>query len=262
MKLGKRPPRHDPRTLKLAKYIRIQELPAAPAVVDWTRAVPAWPMLANDRVGNCVEAGQLHMIMAWLANAVNQATAPTDQDAIALYSAITGYLPGDDSTDNGTDMLSALKYWRKTGICVGGTVHRIGAFAQVNVNDPRELKAALWLFGGLFTGWALPKSVQGATEWKVPLSGPRLCGKPGSWGGHCAPLASDDSTGELRAITWGALMPVAPGFPPVYCDECFAIISDDWLRNGQAPSGFNAGQLAADLAALDQPVPGTPVAVK
>jgi hypothetical protein len=52
-------------------------------------------------------------------------------------------------------------------------------------------------------------------------------------------------------VTWGALQQLSWAWFAAYCDEAYAIITQDWLEaNGQAPSGFDTAQLQADLAQL------------
>jgi hypothetical protein len=250
-KLGKQPKRSDQRTFKLSKYLKISELPAAPPAVDWTKAVPRWGMLLNDQLGDCVIAGMMHLTMGWRANAGNPPPQPVDSEVIAAYSAIGGYVPGDSSTDRGCNMLNALNYWRNTGISIGGETHKILAFAEVNLKDDAEVKAALWLFGGLFTGFEMPQSAANAATWTVASGFPHGKSQPGSWGGHCAPLAAENGAGCFQTITWGELMPTAHNFVADYCDEAYAVLSPEWFqRNGQAPCGFDLAALQADLAAL------------
>jgi len=254
-KLGKKARRSDQRTFKLAKYLKIPELPAAPPAMDWSKAVANYGMLLNDQLGCCVIAGMMHLAMGWQANAgtapAGSPALPADSDVIAAYRAIGGYNPADPSTDHGCNMLDALNYWRSTGLTIGGTVHKIAAFAEVNLKNDAEVKAALWLFGGLFTGFAMPESADGADSWTVPVCGLHGKGKPGSWGGHCAPLAAEDGAGSFKAITWGELMPTAHNFVADYCDEAYAVLSPEWLeQNGQSPCGFDLAALQADLSAL------------
>jgi hypothetical protein len=250
-KLGRQPKRTDSRTLKLSKYLKISELPAAPPAVDWTKAVPSYGMLLNDRLGDCVIAGMMHLAMGWQANAGIPPAAPTDAEVIAAYSAIGGYDPLNPSTDRGCNMLDALTYWRNTGITIAGRKNQIAAFAEVNLSNDAEVKAALWLFGGLFTGFQLPKSAENAGRWTVPSCGPHGKGRPGTWGGHCAPLAAESGSGDFQVITWGALLPAAHNFIGDYCDEAYAVLSAAWMEaNGHAPCGFDWAALQADLAAL------------
>jgi hypothetical protein len=243
MKLGKLPHRHDPRTLRLAKYLPAV-LPDPPEPFAWSPRVPSWPMLKNDDVGDCTVAGALHLEQVWTA-ANGRAYNPTDTEAISAYSAITGYRPGDDSTDNGAVLLDVLNYWRAHGI--GG--HRISAFAQVDAADPIHVMTAIWLFGGLYIGLELPTSCQDQTLWNCTdyRDGDRA---PGSWGGHCVILTDYDAQG-LTCITWGAKKRLTWGFLDTYSDEAWAIISPDFLNaQAQSPALFNREQLLADLARI------------
>ncbi len=74
-------------------------------------------MYLNDQLGCCVEAAAAHMIQQWNFYAGHPAK-PTDQDVLSAYEAVGGYVPGDPNSDNGTDMLAFLNWWRQTGsIC-------------------------------------------------------------------------------------------------------------------------------------------------
>src|SRR2546425_5072413 len=48
MKLGKRAPRRDRRTLQLANYLRLGALPVLPAQQDWSVKVTFWGMMEKD----------------------------------------------------------------------------------------------------------------------------------------------------------------------------------------------------------------------
>ena len=57
VKLGKRPRRHDPRTLQLARYLKgAGQVPPLqpPASVDYTQGIKNWGMMLNDQLGCCV----------------------------------------------------------------------------------------------------------------------------------------------------------------------------------------------------------------
>ncbi len=90
--------------------------------------------------------------------------------------------------------------------------------------------------------------VQNHQPWSVPPGGPTGDGQPGSWGGHAVPVVAYDAR-TLTVVTWGALQAMTWSFWDAYCDEGYAIISNDYL-NGQeqAPQGFSLQQLQADLA--------------
>lgn len=250
-KLGKKAPRLDSRNLKLANYLKPGVTFNPPAESSWVVDVPSWGMMENDQLGDCVIAGAGHSIQQWTFYVKEklgqgQMVVVPDNQILTAYEKVGGYVPGDPSTDNGCDMLTALKYWRKTGI--GG--HKILAFVQVDPTKPLEWMSAIELFGNLYIGLALPLSAQNQEAWTVPDGGPEGDGSPGSWGGHCVPIMAY-SPQSLTCVTWGQTLKMSHNFFAGYCDEAYAVLSQDWLDAQQvAPSSFNLAQLQEDLAAL------------
>jgi hypothetical protein len=249
MRLGKRSVRHDPRTLQLAKYIQ-PTLPPNPPSVDWTYGMKHFPMYANDRLGDCTCAAAAHLIHVWTkaSHMLSHAKAtdvPLQDEVIAAYERVSGYRPEDPDTDQGAIMLNVLRFWRKTGIAQ----HRIGAFASVEVQSREHVLDGLWLFGGLYAGIALPLSAKGQAVWEVPANGARGQGERGSWGGHAVPIVAADPRG-LTVVTWGALKRMSWAFWKSYGDECYAVLSDDFLANDKAPNGFDITELRNDLRLL------------
>jgi hypothetical protein len=253
LKLGKHPPRHDPRTLLFATYATAA-LPAPPNTLDLTKKVKgAWGMMDNDQIGDCTCAAAGHLMMEWTANAQSKMFTPSDQDIVEAYSAITGYNPTTGANDNGAQEIDVLNYWRQQGIAG----HKIEAFMALEPSNNTHVKDGVWIFGGVYIGLALPKTAQSQTSnkqvWSVPPGGTSGDGAPGSWGGHAVPVVAYDSR-SLTVVTWGALQAMTWGFWAAYCDEAYAILSADYLKqkNGQtvAPNGFNLAQLQEDLADL------------
>jgi uncharacterized membrane protein YgcG len=169
----------------------------------------------------------------------------TNQEVIAAYTAITGYDPTTGANDNGANELDVLKYWRTTGIAG----HTIGAFAEVNPASHQEVEQAVYLFGGIYLGLNMPKTAQAQTSANEPWdvgTGPDA--EPGSWGGHAVPLLAYDQD-SLTVVTWGALQKMTWSFLDKYCEEAYALISQDWLSAaGNSPAGLNLQQLTSDLA--------------
>lgn len=55
----------------------------------------------------------------------------------------------------------------------------------------------------------------------------------------------------ITCRTWGALQPVTWSFWEAYCEEAYAIVSNDYLTGKKTTSqGFNLQQLQADLQDL------------
>ena len=247
-KLGKKSARHDARTLMLSAYVD-GALPPPPTTVDWSKAVPRWPMFKNDSIGDCTCAAAGHIVQGWTGNA-RQLVTVTDAAVLEMYSAITGFDPANpDATDNGAVCLDVLKFWRKIGIrWPGGALDALGAFAYCNPKNTTLVKDAVYLMGGLYCGVQLPISAQNQRVWDVvPHSSDNI---PGSWGGHCINIIGYDPR-YLTCVTWGALLKMTWAFWQTYCDEAYALFDSDWIGTaGKAPNGIDIAALKADLAKL------------
>ena len=247
-KLGKLPAKIDSRTLKFSDYIDVG-LPAPPNHRNWAqkKAIPTWPMMANDQIGDCTIAAAGHMVELWTADESGTATIIPDSQIIAAYSAISGYDPATGNNDVGCAILDVLNYWRTTGI--GGD--KIYAYMSATPTNHTQIQQAMFVFGAVDIGINLPLTAQnqtgGGRKWAVPPGGAVGDGAPGSWGGHSVPIVSYDQTG-LLVVTWGALQFMTWGFLDTYCDEAYAVLSEtDWVSKGKNPLGLNMAQLRADL---------------
>jgi hypothetical protein len=238
--LGKLPVRTDVRTLALARYVDSSRLPTPPDAFEETNGVDSWPMYANDRIGDCTTAAAAHMIEAWTAAGQGQAIVLSERAVLDAFGHVK--LTDPVTGEEGAIELDVLRYWRKSGI--GG--HAIGAYARVAVWDQKLVQTAAWLFGGLYIGLQLPLTAhaQPVWDWTGSLAGPA---RPGSWGGHAVDVVRYDRNG-LTVVTWGRLQELTWSFWARYCDEAYCIISDDFLKQGNAPNGFDLAALEADLA--------------
>lgn len=245
-RLGKLPPKFDPRTLRFGKYLA-PDLAPPPSSVDYATPVRNWPMMANDTTGDCTCAAAGHMIEEWTAN-TGKVRILSDATILTAYDHFAG-----DDPDRGAAMLDVLKFWRTTGI--GGD--RIEAFAQLQPQSPSEARDAVYLFGNCYLGLALPDFAVApgsdflATSWSVPPQGPVGVAAPNPENGHCVPIVAYDAR-SAWVVTWGALKPMSWEFFQAYMDEAFAVLSPDWVSTklGRAPSGFDLATLQRDLAAI------------
>jgi hypothetical protein len=241
VKLGKKAARQDSRTIAYGNYRTTLATP--PQQAHWGHGLP-FAMLANDQYGDCVEAGYAHMVQIW-GDRAGKTFVPDNTEVLGAYTAITGFNPNDPNTDQGTDILTAVGYWKSTGL--GG--QQISAYASVSPLDRTQVSEAIAWYGGLYIGVQLPKSAQSqvGTEWTV-TTGPDAAA--GSWGGHCVPLCGYDQN-TLWCVTWGALQPMTWEFLSTYCDEAFVLLAQEWVAaSGVSPSNLAWGQLMADLANL------------
>ena len=164
---------------------------------------------------------------------------PTDKQIVAAYSAITGYNPTTGANDNGAVEIDVLNYWRQTGIAG----HKIGAYVALEPSNHNHVMDSVYIFEGCYIGVQLPISAQAQVQnhqpWSVPPGGPTGDGKPGSWGGHAVPVVAYDSRG-VTVVTWGALQVMTWSFWEAYCDEAYAILSNDYLTGKKTtPQGFS-----------------------
>lgn len=248
--LGKLQKRADHRNLHLADYT--SALPAPPDSVENGSAVTeAWGMLGNDTVGDCTCAGAGHAEMTWAAVVLKEQLQLTTDQVMAAYEAITGYQPGDPSTDKGADLLTVLNFWRQKGIAD----QQIGAFAEVAPHDLTNVKLAIDLFGVAYVGVQLPDAALPESGKIVPFTTARHWYEPKTWpnpnNGHCIVYVGYDDQG-LTSVTWGQTNPVSWDFHRAYCDELYAVISPEALKGQLLPGQFNLAQLQQDLTAISQ----------
>ena len=246
MKLGKRPPKFDARTLLLANYLT-KELNAPPASADYAKPISSWPMFGNDQYGDCTCAAAGHMIEEWTANTGTERTLSES----AILNAYNYFAHG--VADAGASMLDVLKYWRTTGI--GGD--KIHAFAQLEPHNSLQVQDTVFLFGNCYIGLELPDFAVTpgtnflTTPWIFPPTGPVGNAAPNPNNGHCVPAVAYDPR-NLWVVTWGALKPMTWQFYTTYMDEAFAVLSLDWINKHleKAPPGLNLQALESDLASV------------
>lgn len=249
LKLGRLPAKQDARTFELANYLApATQLPRVPPAYAWSpKVTTGWPMLDNDVLGCCTISAVGHEIQLWEA-ANGKVYAPSDADVIAAYSAVSGYDPATGANDNGAVLLDVLNYWRTTGLAG----HKIAAFMSIPITSPKLLMTAIYLFGGAYIGLDLPlsaqKQVAAGQPWTYTGSTDSAAG---SWGGHCVSVHDFGPTG-CTCITWGRKQFMTWQFLARYMEECWAVLSTDWLdpATGRAPNMINLAHLQADLRAL------------
>jgi hypothetical protein len=189
-----------------------------------------------------VEAAYAHQLQVWDSRA-GHPFVPSVTDTVQAYSNITGYNPAVPGSDRGTNMMSALNYWRSTGIS-GRT---ITAYARINPRTVTDIEVAIAWFGGAYIGIQLPLNCQSQSTWVI-RPGPGSAA--GSWGGHCVPIVGYGPA-SLWVNTWGNIIEMSWTFLATYCDEAYALLSEEWMESsGVSPSKLAWGQLQADLANL------------
>lgn len=249
-RLGKLPRRQDRRVPVLSAFCRAGQLAALPDAVDWARGVVSWPMMGNDRLGDCTAAALGHAVQLWTTHAQAPAVL-TDEQVVAVYRATGGYVPGDPVTDRGAVCSEVLAWWVSRGLWVNPQrLEILTAYAVLEHAATWQVKASLAWLGGVYAGLALPLTAQDQTMWDLPPASSGEAGLPGSWGGHCVLLAGYDPAG-LICVTWGGVQRMSWAFWARYADEAYALLSRDWLdTRGISPEGLDIDGLQAAMAAV------------
>lgn len=244
-KFGKLYPRFSKKMLHFEDYAT-QALPAPPLRTDWTRGFDInYGMMLNDQVGNCVEAAKGHALQTLTLDNGHMSTVP-NPIILANYEANSGYVLGDESTDNGEVEVDSLTAWQRGDF--GG--FKLDAYAGVKLTHIDHVQQCIWLMGGTFIGFSVPQSAMDQNDagkvWDVvPNDG-------GIIGGHAVWVPGYDGKFNLfTCLTWGMRQMMTWAFWQKYVDESYALKVPVWLdKSGEAPSGFMANQWDADVNAL------------
>lgn len=257
LKLGKKAFVPDDRDLLFAEFRVAATLPKVPSRFGHGSAYSNWKMLGNgpdssvepgfEGAGDCVFAGAGHETMLW--NKLGGKTVTiSGKNSISDYSAVTGYVIGDDNTDEGTDVRTALKYRQKTGIVDSkGNRHVIGAYLKLQPKNWNQLMEASFIFGIAGIGFEFPDSAMDqfneGQPWTV-VQGAQI------EGGHYVPVVGRTSAKNGGAVTWAKRQTITQDFYETYNDETWALVSQEELKNGKNERGFDYPSLVSALADL------------
>ena len=269
----------------LRQYMTGTTLPTAPDTFDFTGPAAsalamilangpdptAPPQVAGTGLGDCTAAGPGHIIDVVTANAGDPVVISA-ADAVKFYGLSTGYIIGDEATDQGGDEITVCTYWQQHGYD-GNGAHKIAGWAALTdaeLVDVAFVKSMAWLFPMMF-------GIELATSW-TQIAGNGFVWdigeEPNPSDGHCVitPLAANarglivDSWGFLGTITWAA---IAKFCANAAGGNLFAILTPEIVNaaSQKAPSGFDYAALLADLdgfggnAPATAPTPAPPVVV-
>jgi hypothetical protein len=244
--------------LSLKNYLGRKLAPAPDC--DWTKRAmrsllqmylngttsPGVPVL-----GCCVIAWLAHMFGIFNENAGGNPSIFTDAEIMSQYSLIGGYVPGDPSTDNGCDEVTALNHALQHGF----TGHHFAGYLAVDGTDKEEVRQAVWLFENLMFGMNLPDA------WISPFPSSSgflwdVAGPPNPDNGHCPGGCGTNGTGVLTS-TWAMVGTttydaIAQYTSPSSGGSLYTVLSAESLRKAilKAPNGFDFTQLVADFQAI------------
>ena len=267
MKLGRnRPANHQDvqaphRRIKLAKYVQAKEPSIAlPSSFDYSlNAAGITDAFLNQILGCCVIAAGYHGVGVATGNAGDPFVA-TDNQITEDYSAIGNYVPGDPSTDNGCDEVTALAYWQTKGFANGT---KLLTFVEIDGTNWNEVKLAAYLFEQVIVTAELPDEVvaslptiQNGFVWKKGSA-------PNPQNGHAVAgfgvIAVEPTSGQsaLEIDSWGLKGLLTQDFVGYYAipsngGGVYALLTPDLIAKGQVkdPNGVDWATLQADIASL------------
>jgi hypothetical protein len=256
--LGLKPYVHNPLFPQLRAVLHGVKTGSVPDDFDWADGLPSdVGMLGNDDVGDCVIANAFHQDSVWLQKTSKIVNVDTTENALRCYSEATGYVQGDETTDQGTDMQAFIRYWATTGIPVGTDGGRRKIIAGVET-DPRhldDLQLATFECGGASIGVMLRKNIL-----------PELTDPPDVWdfdpnaeeaGLHCVTLTGRKTSQKLwPIISWGqnGKYFVTDNFLQNCLSMSFGIISGEFVNGytGKTPLGLGLDEWQARMEAVKQ----------
>ena len=195
--------------------------------------------------GDCVFAGLTNYLrIAWEISGKGLFPG-TGKTAISNYSEVTGYVLNDASTDNGTNMHTALNWMVSTGYQdATGTRHKFGGYASIRFSNPNHLKWALYLSDeGILTGIRFGDA--NMTQFDENKAWAPVADADD---GHC--ILTD---WWLAAESWARDQKMVEDFvlgSKSQVDEAYLPVDEEGFVNGKTIEGFDSQQLLSDAQAI------------
>lgn len=250
---GRRPPKRA-RALQLGSFLT-GAVPAHPAAADYlARLGGGWGMLGNDVAGDCVAVTWAHFRRLVTALLGGREVYPSQEQVWAVYRTQNPHFDpagGADSNgpgskaDGGMDIQTLCEYLVKHGGPDG--VKAVG-FAQVNVHNTEEVKAAIAIFGALWTGITVQEVNQeqfaDGKPWDYSRTSPDEGGHSVLTGGYGGPGAGPLG-GDERFLTWAEETSFTDGFWSHKTDEAWVVIWPEHLKDDAFLAGVDLRAFAA-----------------
>lgn len=222
---------------------------AAPPSVDYLSSLPSdVGMMLNDQLGCCFEAAIYHGDQVRTLYAGGTMVTQPDADVKYLYEC-TGYIDGDESTDNGSDPAQVISYIEDNGLPEGSDGSKAKILVASFEIDPRnmgDVAEAMDACGGLMVGINASQNIMDSDVWDYDPNSPEI-------GGHeifCAKLLTPAS--NVGFISWGSsLYEMTPAFWQHQVNQCTACVWEDWAtKTGKTPFGMTIPQLRNEMSAI------------
>jgi len=237
-------PEQKAKVLPLKNFVQLAARPAPPTCDLFTKAKKTLgQMMGNDEQGDCVAVTVFKQLGIHTAEVPGgtEVTANTNE-VLKWYHEVGG--PGD----NGLYIIEALNHARDKGFKTVGVVHKIDGYVAVDNTNAALMNVALFMFGGLHVGVALPREwyehADNNDVWDITSSG--------VVGGHSIPFTGYDQQ-FFKLATWAKQPRItrAAVSDRRWVDECYAVLGKDWYNaDGLDAHGLNVKALKEALEAI------------
>ena len=241
---GRKPPKGAP-ALKLSRYLT-GVVPAHPAAADYLASLGNWQMLGNDQYGDCVAvtwANTRRLVTA----ALKTENYPSMAQVTAVYKTQN---PGFPAQDDGMEIQTLLEYLTKTAGPDG--VKALG-FASVNPASPDEVKAAIAIFGSVWTGLTVLNAnmnqFSAGQPWDYVAGSPVDGGHSVITGGYGAG-GRGQLGGDEKFVTWAEETSFTDAFWSREVEEAWVVIWPEHLGSRTFLAGMDLATFAADYTAI------------
>jgi hypothetical protein len=260
-KYGRRPPTNAP-ALMLGPLLT-GVVPAHPVMADNLTPLLEWQMLGNDTYGDCVAVTWANVRRLMTAHAGAE-RYPTLGEVIAFYKTQN---PGFPSDDNGMVIQTALEYLVAKG---GPDGVKAVCFAKVDHTKPDEVKAAIAIFGYVWTGIDVLEANMAEFNAGQPwddVVGSRVDGGHSVITGGYGNAGSSGGAlgGDEKFITWAQETSFTDAFWEHDVEEAWVVVWPEHLTSPAFIDGVDLAKLASDYQALTgrrfpvEPTPPVPV---
>jgi hypothetical protein len=156
-------------------------------------------------------------------------------DALELYAGCTGYDPARPDTDQGTDPIEGFSWLVKQGVIL----------AWAEIDQPALILPAMWAFGGLILGCAMPDDSDDQFE----AGGPFAVTPTTRFPAYVDHATYQRAKG--RITTWGGDVGMTPEWEAQGVRNRFVMVLPDLAgSNGLTECGLALDALVTDCAAL------------
>ena len=241
-KYGRRPPKRA-RALQLKDYLT-GIVPAVPAGEDYLAELNGgWQMLGNDTYGDCVAVTWANVRRLVTSLLTAQPSYPSQDEVFAVYKTQN---PGFPDDDQGMDIQTLLEDLVTNG---GPDGVKACGFAQVDPSNTAEVKAAIALFGYVWTGITVQEAnmsqFNAGRPWDYSPGSPVDGGHSVITGGY-GPPGAGPLGGNERFITWAQETSFTDAFWKHEVEEAWVVIWPEHLGSETFLAGMDMQTLAAD----------------